>query len=189
MEDQIRVEVSSPTDLREWLEANHSQEESIWLVTFKKHVKGKYVSTSEVLDELICFGWIDGRRMKLDENKTMQLISPRRVQHWAKTYKDRAAKLEREGKMTDAGRKCIADSKANGLWDFMDDVDALIQPEDLVKAFNKYPGSKECFENFGPASQRFALRWIKLAKKADTRAKRIEKTALLASKGEKVPGS
>ncbi len=189
MEEQHRVEVSSPTDLRNWLEAHHSQEESIWLVTYKKHVQGKYVSTSEVLDELICFGWIDGRRMKLDENRTMQLISPRRVQHWAKTYKDRAAKLEREGRMTDAGRKCIADSKANGLWDFMDDVDALVKPDDFIKALAAHPGARENFDNFGPATQRVALRWIKLAKKPETRAKRIAKTALLASKNEKVPGS
>ena len=63
------------------------------MVTFKKSEADKYVSRWDVLDELICFGWIDGIRRKLDDNKTMQLISPRKVEHWAKTYKERAHAL------------------------------------------------------------------------------------------------
>ncbi|MEM6815918.1 MAG: hypothetical protein AAF600_16280 [Bacteroidota bacterium] len=70
------------------MEGHHSQEDSIWLVTYKKSTPDKYVDRGQVLDELLCFGGIDGRRMKLDDERTMQLISPRRVQHWSKTYKD-----------------------------------------------------------------------------------------------------
>lgn len=125
-----KVELSSGEELRAWLLENHQQEESIWLVTFKKHVTGKYLSTGEVLDELLCFGWIDGIRRKLDEDRTMQLIGPRRMQHWAKTYKDRAARLIEEDKMMPAGYKSIEVSKQNGMWNFMDDVDALIKPAD-----------------------------------------------------------
>ena len=95
-ENFVQVEINSTTQLREWLQQNHTQKESIWLVTYKKEVKEKYISTQEILDEILCFGWIDGVRRKLDEQKTMQLISPRQVQHWTKTYKDRFAKLEKE---------------------------------------------------------------------------------------------
>ncbi|MCI5082728.1 MAG: hypothetical protein MRY78_13610, partial [Saprospiraceae bacterium] len=129
-----QVEISSVEELHQWLEQHHTQQESVWLVTFKKQVPEKYVSVSEVLDELLCYGWIDGIRRKLDTDRTMQLIAPRKAQHWAKTYKDRAARLEKEGRMQDAGRKAIALSKKNGLWNFMDDVDALIKPADLVEA-------------------------------------------------------
>jgi uncharacterized protein YdeI (YjbR/CyaY-like superfamily) len=104
-ENFLQVEINSASQLRKWLEKNHTQKESIWVVTYKKEVKEKYVSVQEVLDELLCFGWIDGIRRKVDEQKTMQLISLRQVQHWTKTYKDRFAKLEEEGRMTDAGRK------------------------------------------------------------------------------------
>ncbi len=76
-ENFAQVQISSPADLRQWLEANHAQQESVWLVTYKKNVPDKYVSTQEVLDELICFGWIDGIRRKLDEEHTMQLIELR----------------------------------------------------------------------------------------------------------------
>jgi uncharacterized protein YdeI (YjbR/CyaY-like superfamily) len=94
-ENFIQVEVSSAAQLREWLMQNHSQSESIWLVTYKKEAQEKYVSVQEVLDEILCFGWIDGIRRKLDDEKTMQLISPRQTQHWTKTYKDRFEKLEK----------------------------------------------------------------------------------------------
>jgi uncharacterized protein YdeI (YjbR/CyaY-like superfamily) len=55
-----KVEVTSARQLRDWLKPNHTRIESVWLVTFKKHVEGKYVSVDEVFDELLCFGWIDG---------------------------------------------------------------------------------------------------------------------------------
>ncbi|NRB51672.1 MAG: YdeI/OmpD-associated family protein [Saprospiraceae bacterium] len=183
-----KLEVSSSEELREWLLENHQQQESIWLVTYKKVKPGKYVSTSEVLDELLCFGWIDGIRRKLDAERTMQLIGPRRQQHWAKTYKDRAAKLIEEGKMESAGYKSIEVSKENGLWNFMDDVDALIKPDDLVRALETNPPASENFDHFPASVQRFTLRWIKLAKTAPTRTKRIEKAAKLAQKNEKIPG-
>ena len=89
---------------------NHTQSESVWLVTYKKSKPDKYVSRWDVLDELICFGWIDGIRRKLDDNKTMQLISQRKVEHWAKTYKERGAKLIEGGRMHESGLKTIEDS-------------------------------------------------------------------------------
>lgn len=184
-----KVEVSSSQELRAWLEQHHGQKESIWLVTFKKTVPDKYLSTSEVLDELLCFGWIDGIRRKLDEHKTMQLISPRKVEHWAKSYKDRAAKLIEEGKMKEAGFRSIELSKDNGLWDFMEDVDNLVVPEDLQKTLQKYDGATEFFYAINDSSKRFVLRYIKLAKTENTRVSRIEQIAELASKGEKLKGS
>jgi len=121
-----QVIITSQEELRNWLLSNHHQKESIWLITFKKTVLDKYVSVQEVLDELLCFGWIDGIRRKLDEEKTMQLISPRKVEHWTKTYKDRYKKLESKGLVENAGKESVLKSKASGLWEFMDDV--VFQP-------------------------------------------------------------
>ena len=96
-ENFLQIQIISSAELHEWLLKNHTQKESVWLVTFKKAVPEKYVSVQEVLDELLCFGWIDGIRRKLDETRTMQLISPRKVEHWSQTYKVRFAKLEQQG--------------------------------------------------------------------------------------------
>ena len=127
MEDLEKVEVTSIQELRQWFEENYAREESIWLVTYKKVIPSKYISIKQVLDEVLCFGWMDGRRMKLDNERTMQLLSPRKTQHWSKTYKDRVAQLEKAGRMHKAGLKAIEVSKENGMWDFLNDVDALIR--------------------------------------------------------------
>ncbi|MEO0769624.1 MAG: YdeI/OmpD-associated family protein [Cyanobacteria bacterium J06649_4] len=184
-----RVEVSSTQELREWFEKNYSQPESIWLVTYKKNVPDKYVSIQQVLDEVLCFGWMDGRRMKLDSERTMQLLSPRKTQHWSKTYKDRVAKLEKAGRMHKSGLKAVEVSKENGLWDFLNDVDALIKPSDLTEALESHPPALENYETFPDSAKRDILRWIKLAKKPETRAKRILKTAQLAAENKRASGT
>lgn len=188
-ENFSKVPVSSAAELREWLSIHHTQEESVWLVTYKKAVPDKYVSTGEVLDELLAFGWIDGIRRKLDEKRTMQLISPRQAQHWSKSYKDRVARLEKEGRMAEAGRAAVARSQASGMWNFLDDVDALLQPADLRMALAAQPAAEQFFNALPPASMRFALRWIKLAKSDKGRQSRIAKTVACSVAGRKVPGS
>lgn len=182
-----KVEIASPDALRAWLTDHHLQDDSVWLVTFKKHHPEKYVSVGDVLDELLCFGWIDGIRRKLDDDRTMQLISKRKTQHWAKSYKDRIARLTAEGRMHAAGLKSVEDGKASGLWHFMDDVDALIAPDDLVAALRASPPALDRFEAAPPAYRRNVLRWIKLAKTPQTRAKRLAQAADYAVRNERIP--
>jgi uncharacterized protein YdeI (YjbR/CyaY-like superfamily) len=186
-EDFQQVEVASAAELRAWLEAHHSQTDAVWLVTWKKEAGDRYVSREQVLDELLCFGWIDGIRRKRDDDRTMQLISPRRVQHWAKTYQERAARLLAEGRMHEAGQRAIDAAKASGQWDAQAEVDALIMPENLTAALQAAAPAYGHFMAFSPSSRRNVLRWIASAKTAQTRAKRIAQTAALAARNEKVP--
>lgn len=184
-----QIEIDNEEDLYAWLAANHTQKESVWLVTYKKSAGPKYLSTDQVLDALLCYGWIDGIRRKLDEQRTMQLIGPRRVQHWSATYKARAAKLQAEGKMQPAGLAAIAASKAAGLWDFLEETDALQLPDDLRQTLAQKPEALAFFEAINPSSKRFALRWLKLAKTDATRQKRLQQLLALSSNGQKLPGS
>jgi uncharacterized protein YdeI (YjbR/CyaY-like superfamily) len=188
-ENFIQVEVKSSSELREWLFRNHTQKESVWLVTFKKEATEKYVSVQEVLDQLLCFGWIDGIRRKLDQQRTMQLIAPRKVEHWSQTYKVRFAKLDEAGLIHQSGFNAVTASKKTGLWNFMDDVDNLIIPVDLKEALSKNNEAKLFFETINASSKRFVLRWIKLAKTDKTRASRIKQIVQLSLKGEKLKGS
>ena len=182
-----QVEVTSVVGLREWLMCNHTQADSIWLVTFKKHIPSHYVSVDQVLDELLCFGWIDGIRRKLEGDRTMQLVSPRRHQVWAKTYKDRAARLIKDGRMMPEGLAAIAASQRDGLWDEMADVDALLVPPDLEAALAAHASAAEWFAATAPSYRRNILRWIKTAKTAPTRDRRIAITVDHAAYGAKVP--
>ena len=182
-----KIEVASAQELRAWLLTHHGREESVWLVTYKKHVADKYLSTGQVLDELLCFGWVDGIRRKLDDERTMQIIGPRHTQAWAKSYKERAAKLIKEGRMTDAGLHSIEASKANGLWDYWADVDALIVPDDLRAALDALPLAAKNFDKSAPSYRRNLLRWVKQAKTPPTRAKRIAQIVDFAARDEKIP--
>ncbi len=186
-EDFERVEVRSTEALRDWLLTHHEQSDSVWLVTFKKHTGASYISTGDVLDELLCFGWIDGIRRKLDADRTMQLIAPRRVQHWSKTYKERVASLTAAGRMHASGLAAVAQGKASGLWTFLDDVDAGIAPPDLIAALGEVAPASAYFEGCPPAYRRNVLRWIKLAKTDKTRAKRIAKTVAACAAESRMP--
>ena len=183
-----QVEITTAIQLREWLLKNHTQKESIWLVTFKKEIQDKYVSIQDVLNELLCFGWIDGIRRKLDHERTMQLIAPRTVEHWAQTYKVRFAKLDNAGLVHQSGYDAVFASKKAGLWDFMDDVDHLIVPEDLTQALSENKPALEFFEKLSTSNKRFILRFIKLTKTKQTRKKRIFQVATLAAQNKKIPG-
>jgi uncharacterized protein YdeI (YjbR/CyaY-like superfamily) len=182
-----KVEIRSAADLHAWLLKHHAQADSIWLVTWKKKPGAPFISVSEVLDELIAFGWIDGLRRKLDDDRTMQLISPRKQQAWAKTYKDRAARLETEGRMHAAGRAAIDAAKSAGRWDETASVDSLIVPDDLAAALRAQPVAAAFFKTSAPSYRRNVLRWLHAAKRAETRLARIAKIVETSADARKIP--
>lgn len=181
------VEVSSAAGLRRWLEKHYAQSESVWLVTFRKSAGERYVSTADVLDELVAFGWTDGIRRKIDDERTMQLISPRRTKPWAKTYKDRAERLIGEGRMHRAGQAAIDEAKATGAWDSMADVDALVIPDDLQESLVAQPPALDNFLAFPPSIRRNILRWIAMAKTDTTRTRRINRIRVDAAANVRTP--
>ena len=186
LDELPRVEVGSASELRSWLFDNADRDDGVWLVTSKKHVPDRYVSTSEVLDELLCFGWVDGVRRALDDDRTMQLISPRRTRVWARSYKERADRLIASGRMRPEGMASIEASKRSGSWDLMDDVDALIVPSDLRAALDGSPMAGEWFDAAAPSYRRNLLRWVALAKTQPTRARRIDRIVETAGRGERI---
>ena len=181
-----RVEIQSAPELWAWLDLNHRQPASVWLVTYKAETPSKYVSREAVLDALIAYGWIDGRRLKLDDTRTMQLISPRKQQAWAQSYKDRAARLLAEGRMQAAGLAALEAGKNSGLWAASDPIDALIDPPDLTDALAA-AGAQVWWDKAAPSYRRNILRWIAGAKRDETRKGRIDRVVTYAQQGKKVP--
>jgi uncharacterized protein YdeI (YjbR/CyaY-like superfamily) len=117
----------------------------------------------------------------------MQLISPRKQQAWAQTYKDRAARLSAEGRMQAPGLAAIARSKRLGLWNATAAIDALEVPKDLRAALDRHRAAARHFDAAAPSYRRNVLRWVSLAKKAPTRAKRIAHVVEHSRRGTKVP--
>ena len=185
MADQERVEVTSRAELRSWLEEHHTQTQSIWLVTYKKAAGlDRYVPWEDIVQEALCFGWIDSQAARVDDERTMVRLSPRKKgSHWSGINKAHVVELEEKGLITEAGWAAIDRAKRDGSWEFLDDVEAGIIPDDLAEAFDAVPGSREQFEAFPLSSRRIALAQIKMAKRPETRAKRIAKTVEDSSQG------
>jgi len=184
MPDHPKVEITTSKALWAWLEDHHAQTAGAILITWKAAARDKYVSRDAVLDALVAYGWIDGRRYTVDAERTAQLITPRKAQHWAQSYKDRAEVLSKDGRMRPAGAASVAAGKANGLWDFMAEVDRLEVPPDLDAGLGNL---RATWDALAPSYRRNVLRWIKLAKTAPTRAKRIEAAVAATRAGEKLP--
>jgi uncharacterized protein YdeI (YjbR/CyaY-like superfamily) len=158
----------------------------VWLVTWKKDSKGPYVSYDDVVDELICFGWVDSLPRKLDTRRTMLRISPRAPgSNWSKVNKERVRRLARAGRMEPGGLAAVNAAKANGAWNALDDVENLELPIELEAEFRKHPGSRRFFERFPRSSKRGILEWIINARTAQTRRARIAATAMKAARNLK----
>ena len=185
MTDLERVEVTSRQELRTWLELNHRQPESVWLVTYKKSVRPElYVPWEDVVQELLCFGWIDSQAAKLDDERRMVRISPRKPgSAWSGVNKRHVEELARSNLIEQAGWERIREAKRDGSWEFLDDVEAGIIPDDLGAAFDAVPGSRERFDRFPRSTTRATLEWIKRAKRPDTRRQRIAETVLNSDRG------
>jgi uncharacterized protein YdeI (YjbR/CyaY-like superfamily) len=181
------VEVQSRAELRAWLERHHATSAGIWLVTWKQ-VSGRPAPTiADIVEELLCFGWIDSRPGKLDADRTMLLCTPRKPRsRWSALNKRRAEALIAAGAMTPAGLAMIELAQRTGTWTALDEVSALVIPEDLRAALVDRPPALAQFEAFPPSARRGILEWIAAAKRAPTRAKRIAETATLAQRGERV---
>lgn len=180
LDDLRRVCVASRAEWRAWLEAHHTQAEAIWLVIWKKPDL-RNLSNDDVVEEALCFGWIDSLPRKLDDTRSMLLLAPRKAKSaWSALNKTRAEKMINQGLMSKAGQKVIDEAKASGTWDKLNDVEALTIPDDLAKAFAKKKSAQKNFEAFPRSVKRGILEWILQAKKPETRAKRIEETAVKA---------
>lgn len=183
---QQRVEITDARHLWKWLEKNADQADSLWLVTFKKAEGSRYVSREDVLDALVAYGWIDGRRMALDAARTMQLIGPRRQKAWAESYCARAEKLIGLGYMQPRGMAAVREAKENGLWRATPKVDRLEVPDDLAQALAIVGGAQGLWDASAPSYRRNVLRWIANARRSDTRARRIAAVVDATARNERV---
>lgn len=167
---------------RAWLEANHAASPGVWLIYFKKESGKPRVSYDEAVEEALCFGWIDSKPNKIDELSYMQLFSPRKPKsNWSKPNKERVERLLAAGLMAPAGLRMVEIAKQNGKWDALDEVEAGVVPPDLIQALASYPDAAANFEAFPRSYKRGVLEWVLNAKRPETRAKRIDEIARLAS--------
>lgn len=159
---------------RSWLEQNHETYDSIWLIIYKTKSPTPNLSWSEAVDEALCFGWIDSTKKSIDKDSYKQYYSKRKPKStWSKINKDKVVVLTQKGLMATAGLRCIEIAKSNGCWTLLDDIEDLIIPKDLKAALIKSSKAFDFYKGLSKSSKKHILYWVAVAKRQETRQKRI----------------
>ena len=169
-----RFYARSRAEWRAWLEAHHATEAGVWLIYYKQHSSQPRVEYDEAVEEALCFGWIDSRPNTLDDERYMQLFTPRKAKSpWSKSNKERVEKLIAQGRMATAGLAAIEAAKRNGSWNAYDAIENLSVAEDFSAALAANPAALKNFEAFSNSTKKQILWYIESAKRSETRARRI----------------
>lgn len=159
---------------RKWLEKNHLSKQSVWVVFYAKKSARKSITWSEAVDEALCFGWIDSKKIKIDEETSHQFFSKRKANStWSKINKLKVEKLIESEQMSAAGYESIKLAQENGSWTILDEVEALLIPNDLEEAWSASPDAKDYFMSLSKSARKAILQWLTLAKRPETRQNRI----------------
>lgn len=176
------IQVESRADWRTWLVDNHGRTEGIWLITFKKRPGKPYVSYDDVVEEALCFGWIDSKPNKLDGDRTMLWFAPRKPgTGWSALNKKRIVAMTEAELMMPPGLAKVEAAKQDGSWELLDAIERLEIPPDLAMALSENETARANFDAFPRSAKRGILEWVASAKRAETRDRRIAETVELAA--------
>ncbi len=173
----------SRAEWRAWLEQNHTRAEGVWLISYKKSSGKPRFEYEEAVEEALCFGWIDSKPNKLDDEQSMLWFAPRKEgAGWSRINKERVERLLAAGLMAQPGLAKVEAAKQDGSWYALDTIETLEIPPDLAKALAANQKAQSYFEAFPRSVKRAILEWIASAKKGETRARRIAETVELAER-------
>ncbi|WP_055523310.1 YdeI/OmpD-associated family protein [Streptomyces graminilatus] len=181
------VEFESAEAFEAWLGANHADSPGIWLKLRKKGPGIVALDYAQALDVALCYGWIDGQKAAFDDQWWLQRFTPRRARsRWSKVNRDKVAALIEQGRMRPAGQAEIDRAKADGRWDAAyDSPKNATVPDDLAAALAANPAAAAFFETLNGANRYSILHRVQEPKRAETRARRIEKFVAMLAAGEK----
>ena len=177
------VDTRSAEDWRAWLGRNCRSATEVWLV-LRHHGSGTpSLGYEEAVEQALCFGWIDGLHRRCGASSSQLRFTPRTARsRWSQLNRQRAAKMTGLGLMTEHGRAAIEQAKAAGTWQLLPDEQSWAIPDDLQKQLDGNDAARTNFGNFPPSSRRLILEWIAIAKRPDTRRRRIDQTVNLAAR-------
>lgn len=173
---------------REWLERNHDREKGVWLTFFKKKNGEPSIEYESAVEEALCFGWIDSIIKKIDETKYVRKFTPRNENsQWSELNKKRVTRLIKANRMASIGLEKIEAAKRNGRWASAErPVIRYEIPKEFQSALNQSKKAKEFFNQLSLTNQKQYIGWIVIAKRQETRARRISESIDLLEKGQKL---
>ncbi len=171
---------------RRWLADNHADSDGVWLVFWKVATGRPRIPYAEAVEEALCVGWIDSLGNRLDDERHLLLMTPRkRGSGWSRPNKERVERLTAAGLLRPAGLAAVEAAMADGSWTALDAVEDLVEPPELTAALDAVPAARASWDGFSPSARKGILQWIASAKRPGTRARRVEQSAALAAEGKK----
>jgi uncharacterized protein YdeI (YjbR/CyaY-like superfamily) len=172
----------------DWLAKEHSKSTGVWLKLSKKDSGIPSVTYQEALEVALCYGWIDGQKKAFDQEYWLQKFTPRGPKSmWSKINTEKAEKLIASGEMKTAGLKAIEAAKQDGRWEAAYSSQKSISvPEDFQAALDRNKKANVFFGMLNSVNRYAILFRIQTAKRAETRAKRIQQFVEMLERGEKL---
>lgn len=186
-DEYLLIHFEDGTQLEAWLEENGETVDELWVEIHKKHTGVKSLTWAEIVDTVLCFGWIDSQSRRIDEDRYRQRLTPRRKRSkWSKINCEKAEGLIKEGRMRPAGLAEVERAKADGRWEAAYDSPAnAVIPDDLALAL-KERKLTESFEALDGQSRFAALHRIQTVKRPETRIRKIREVCEMLERGEAV---
>ena len=181
------VSFASPGGFRAWLVKNHGRSDGIWLRIYAKNSEVTTVTYAEALDQVLCFGWIDGQKKPYDGRSWLQRFTPRRSKSaWSKKNTEHAERLIASGEMAPTGLQEVEAAKADGRWSAAYDAFAKATvPQDFLNELAQHKEAYAFFETLNKTNLYSIVYRLQTAKKPETRERRMQAIIEKLSRGEK----
>jgi uncharacterized protein YdeI (YjbR/CyaY-like superfamily) len=164
----------SPAAFRRWLAANHDTAPELVVGFHKAHTGTPSLTWPESVDEALCFGWIDGVRRRVDDDRyTIRFTPRRRNSLWSFVNVRRVKALTEQGRMQPAGLAAFEARRAErgGAYSFEQPLTKLTPAE--IRTFKANKPAWRFFEEQPPGYRKTAVFWVTSAKKPETRTRRL----------------
>lgn len=178
----------TPAEFRQWLEENHEQETGLWVGYYKKGTGKPGITWPESVDEALCFGWIDGVRQSIDAERYKIRFTPRRPgSTWSAVNIRRVNELIALGRMAPAGLSAFEKRTEKRSRNYSYEQKAVKLATEYENQIKANPAAWAFFEKLAPSYKKASIHWVRSAKKAETRQRRLEILIRACAAGEKIP--
>jgi uncharacterized protein YdeI (YjbR/CyaY-like superfamily) len=182
MAELITVEMADRRRWRAWLERHHQSSAGVWLVFHKEHTRVRSISYEDSVREALCFGWIDSLIKRLDGDRYLRKSTPRKPSSkWSESNRKRWAELRAAGSLAALG---LAAAPDGDLYASKPSIPEL--PGYIERAFQANPKAWAFFRDLAPSYRRHFVAWIHIARRQETREKRIRESIELLAAGKKL---
>lgn len=177
------LEVRDRRAWRHWLERHHATSSGVWLVYFKPHTGRSGVIYDDSVCEALCFGWVDSLIKRLDDDRYARKFTPRKPgSQWSESNRKRWTQMKKQGLLADAGVAAAPTKSHDGARPILSDE----LPDEVRSALRRDAKAWRAFDALAPSQQRNYVLWIAMAKKAETRARRLSEAIALLRAGKRL---